>query len=789
MSARTAVVLLGAGNVAAALARAFLPNRPVRVWARRPGAAASLVDEVSASPDAVPSKHGISAHEDLRGALAGDVHAVLLAVTDGALASLAAQLSELPRELLAGPVCMHLSGYHGTGVLAPLPQAACLHPNAAIMTGAGPEVFRGAHFGIGGEGACLERARELALELGGKPLVVADGDRPRYHAAATLLASGMVGLFGKAEDLLTGVLGEGQRDEARALLRGLLASTASNLQQGAAGDVLTGPLARRDHAVIRGHEGALGHPELAVTRDLYRAASAACQQLPRDRSPKEPASAPDAEPDPPLHQRVVVTLGPADVGWVEDHFEVAPAALVWRLDGASIGAVELRLDLCLPSPEVARGVAPERLVELLVEEVAALVRPLPLLAACHPVGSPGTAGGFQGSAEQRLALLGVAARSGVRYLDLDPALVELVIARLAGNREVDLGAADFVLSNHLALSACEPLGDEDWRAMVEEGTAGLAPDPSPQGDRVNGRLDRALFAGLAREAALDAAPRFAGRVAGHKLVGVVERPEEALELLGWGALRRRCVPSLRGRLAVFAGGTAGSFARVLAPRFGADFLYAAARSSGARVPGQLGVLDLLRSWPRGSFARAAESRVLGVLGHPVAGSLSPALFRRLDDESYPDDLVFARFDFAEPDAVLRFAARFDVCLSVTAPHKGAALRFAVNSTDRALRSIGAANTLVQESLAVPGAPSREPGETRPLLGFNTDVAGVLAALEELFAGDGPGGPGGFLAQAAAAPGRPVVVLGAGGAARAVLAAVRGLAGGAGLPLVVLARSP
>lgn len=779
------VVLLGSGNVAAALALALRPHRPVRVWARRPEAAVALAAATYASP----SDHGVTAHVDLTEALAGEVHAVLFAVSDGALAALASQLAELPPGLLADTVCMHLSGYHGTGVLAPLALPACLHPNAAVTVGAGPGVFRGAHFGIGGEGEALERARDLALELGGKPLVVADEDRPRYHAAATLLASGTVGLFGKAEDLLTSVLGESQRDEARALLRGLLGTTAGNLQRGAAGDVLTGPIARWDRAVIRGHERALEHPQWKVTRDLYRVASIACEQLPRDRSAKDRGSEPDAEPEPALEQRVIVTLGPADVGWHGDHFEVEPAALAWRLGSTSVGAVELRLDLCLPSSQEAPGLTPERLVELLVEEVAALVAPLPLLAACHPVGSPGTAGGFQGSDDERLVLLGSAARSGVQYLDLDATLTELVIARIGSEHEVDLGEAAFVLSNHLALPTCEPLSDEAWRAKVTEARSGAAPDPTPTGERVDERLDRALFAGLAREAALDATPRFAHRVVGHKLVGVVERPEEALELLGWGFLRQRSHPHVKGRLAVFAGGSAGSFARVLAPRFGADFLYAAARSSSARVPGQLGVLDLLRSWPDGSFANAAKALVLGVLGHPVAGSLSPALFRRLGDETYLDNLVFAHFDFVEPDAALRFAARFEVCLSVTAPHKGAARRIAVNSTDRELRSIGAANTLVQEYLAVPDAPDREPGEANPLYGFNTDVAGVQAALEELFAGRGLSTTGGFLAHASAAPGKPVVVLGAGGAARAVLAAVRASVGGADLPLVVLARVP
>ena len=130
---------------------------------------------------------------------------------------------------------------------------------------------------------------------------------------------------------------------------------------------------------------------------------------------------------------------------------------------------------------------------------------------------------------------------------------------------------------------------------------------------------------------------------------------------------------------------------------------------------------------------------LAVLGHPVAHSRSPAMHAAaLAELGLADDWTYEAIDVA-PDAfeglVHRMAGQGFAGANVTVPHKGAALTVADNPSETA-REIGAANTL-----------SFVDGEVNA---DNTDAPGLLDALP-----DPPDG-------------RRVLVLGAGGAARAVV---------------------
>jgi shikimate dehydrogenase len=135
---------------------------------------------------------------------------------------------------------------------------------------------------------------------------------------------------------------------------------------------------------------------------------------------------------------------------------------------------------------------------------------------------------------------------------------------------------------------------------------------------------------------------------------------------------------------------------------------------------------------------------VALLGHPVAHSRSPAMhnaaFRALDMNWRYEALDVAPHDFAAVLGSLP-AAGF-VGANVTIPHKLRALEAADEATDVA-RAVGAANTLSFAS-----------GRVRA---DNTDVEGLLAALRER----APGAPAGMRA----------LVLGAGGAARAVVYAL------------------
>ena len=143
---------------------------------------------------------------------------------------------------------------------------------------------------------------------------------------------------------------------------------------------------------------------------------------------------------------------------------------------------------------------------------------------------------------------------------------------------------------------------------------------------------------------------------------------------------------------------------------------------------------------------SGKARIAGVMGWPVGHSRSPRLhghwFQR-----YGIDGTYIPLPVRPEDVEIAFRALPRVGFrgwNVTVPHKEAAARL-VDELDPAARRIGAVNTVLV----------LEDGRTR---GLNTDGAGFLANLRQQV-------------PQWRAEGGPVVVLGAGGSARAVATAL------------------
>ena len=146
-------------------------------------------------------------------------------------------------------------------------------------------------------------------------------------------------------------------------------------------------------------------------------------------------------------------------------------------------------------------------------------------------------------------------------------------------------------------------------------------------------------------------------------------------------------------------------------------------------------------WP------TSGTRFAGVIGWPVGHSLSPSMhnaaFRALDmDWAY---LAFPIHPDNVPGAVTGLFQAGCAGLNVTIPHKHAVIACCAELSPAA-REIGAVNTLV---------PMSDGG----IRGDNTDAEGFLRALDE--------------AAPVALDGHDVLLIGAGGAARAVAFALRG----------------
>ncbi len=159
----------------------------------------------------------------------------------------------------------------------------------------------------------------------------------------------------------------------------------------------------------------------------------------------------------------------------------------------------------------------------------------------------------------------------------------------------------------------------------------------------------------------------------------------------------------------------------------------------------------------------AETRLVGLLGYPVAHSRSPVLhnaaFRAQGINAAYVALPVAPGDVTT--AVAGLKAMGFLGANVTVPHKEAVLPL-LDACSPQAEAVGAVNTLV----------CRRTSGGVVLYGDNTDVAGFLAPL----------GP-----FAEALHGAPVLVFGAGGAARAVAYALLTTFGPARLTLA--ARTP
>ena len=135
----------------------------------------------------------------------------------------------------------------------------------------------------------------------------------------------------------------------------------------------------------------------------------------------------------------------------------------------------------------------------------------------------------------------------------------------------------------------------------------------------------------------------------------------------------------------------------------------------------------------------ASTRVCGLIGNPVGHSVSPVIHNNLAS-IYGHNLVYVPLEVpaGRLEDAIKGAEAFDFLgMNVTVPYKSDVIPF-LHSIDPMAEKIGAVNTLV-----------REPQGYR---GYNTDMPGLYRAM---------------LSDGVEVEGREVILLGAGGVARAV----------------------
>ncbi len=213
-----------------------------------------------------------------------------------------------------------------------------------------------------------------------------------------------------------------------------------------------------------------------------------------------------------------------------------------------------------------------------------------------------------------------------------------------------------------------------------------------------------------------------------------------------------------GRVIPIAMGEAGKWTRILGPAFGAYLTYASLEAGNETAPGQISAQDLINVFRVRELDR--ETQIYGIIAGNTSYSVSPWLHNAAF-KAAKLNRVFMPLQVADLEAfvkrmVMSETREIDLSFagfSVTNPHKQAIIPH-LDEIDETARTIGAVNTV-----------NVADGK---LFGYNTDAPGFIAPLKAL-CGD--------------LNGARVSVVGAGGAARACVYALRR----EGAEVTVLAR--
>ncbi len=200
-------------------------------------------------------------------------------------------------------------------------------------------------------------------------------------------------------------------------------------------------------------------------------------------------------------------------------------------------------------------------------------------------------------------------------------------------------------------------------------------------------------------------------------------------------------------------GDSGIISRVLGLRAGSAFTFAAATQGEETAPGQIAARTLIETYRIDQVD--AATKVYGVAGNPIRSSLSPIMlntaFRRETVNA-----VYLALQTTKLADLLKLVQEIPIQgLSVTMPLKQEIMAH-LEKTDPLSAKIGACNTVLR-------------AQDGKLYGFNTDVAGIVGPLEKRMS----------------LRGAKVLVLGAGGAARAAVFGLKDK----GAEVFILNRTP
>jgi len=274
------------------------------------------------------------------------------------------------------------------------------------------------------------------------------------------------------------------------------------------------------------------------------------------------------------------------------------------------------------------------------------------------------------------------------------------------------------------------VADEAGAAWIDQELAQFDPRRRPK--RAKLILSHHDFTGMGGDLAAVIARM---RSVGCAVAKVAVTARDAADLATIEALYQRA----GGPLVAIAMGEHGLPSRLLAGAWGAAFTFARLSGSIGSAPGQPTVRELVERYR--IREQGPRTRIFGVIGSPIAHSLSP-LIHNAAFAHHGLDAVYVPFLVDDAPAFWQACGAWIDGLSITIPHKHALLD-RVDRLEPLAQRIGAMNTIYRD-------------DANAAVGANTDASAAVTCVE---------------AQAGTLRGRRVTILGAGGVSRAIAFAV------------------
>ncbi len=269
MSSKPVITLIGAGNLASALAMAL-------------HAAGYRIDEIVSRPSSRQRAERLA--RSVRARVVAGSNATLSAdiiwfcVNDDAIRDCAFEYA--PKTHWKGKIGLHSSGALGSDELRALKRrgaaVASVHPMMTFVTGKAASM-KGIAFALEGEARAVQAAQAITRDLGGHPFQIRKENKVLYHAMGAFCSPLVIALLATGEKVARQA--KVPPAELQRVIQPILQRTLENyVRQGAAAS-FSGPINRGDVATVRKHLAAL--KKLPQARQIYLAvARAAVGALP-----------------------------------------------------------------------------------------------------------------------------------------------------------------------------------------------------------------------------------------------------------------------------------------------------------------------------------------------------------------------------------------------------------------------------------------------------------------------------------------------------------------------------